>query len=341
MNESNIKRWEDWNSRQSLKFDAKKTDIISYLHKTHVGGSDAGALLGVSKWNTAASIYDRMMSDEIENGEDNFVFARGHACEGFVGQQAGKLLHMKVTPGALYTDLPVRPWSIGQVDAFIGEDKIPLEIKVATFNVATDDGKTWGRGSVINENGEIAKEDDLIPPEYFLQCQKQMYFTHKEYMYLAAWLTFENRVRIYVIHRDPELIQKIIKAEDDFIFNNVLAGVRPDETSPAEDAQETHDKSKVYEADEAFSNLVHEYNELNHKTKELKERMEDIKTSLAHSMNDCGTAVNKDGKKLLSITEVKTQRFDSKKFSAEHADLYGQYLKETFGGFRFTFAKEA
>ena len=50
-------------------------------------------------------------------------------------------------------------------------------------------------------------------------------------------------------------------------------------------------------------------------------------------------ALNGDKEKLLSLTQIKTQRFDSKKFANEHADLYGNYLKES-SNVRFNFSKK-
>lgn len=336
-----VKQWEEWsNARHSvIVLGNRHADAISVLHKTHLGGSETAALMNLSKWHTACDIYDRMQTNEVED-VDNFVFARGHACEQFVAEQAGKILKMHVSDGSIFFDKPSRPWSISQVDRFIGDAMIPLEIKVATVNTTTDDGKAWGRGCQINDFGQIMKEDDLIPVDYFLQCQKQMYFTDKQWMYLAAWLTFENKIRIFLIHRDEEIIKRIVEVEDDFMFNHVIPKVRPQEVVPVASTQ-AFDKTEVYTADAKFEALCKEYNSLSSEIKDLKERTEQIKKKLSDQMDHCGIAVNADGKKLLTITEVKTQTFDKKKFANEHAELYGLYLKEGFGGFRFTFAKEA
>lgn len=336
LDENLYKVWKDWakNQKETLgkKFLNPRGEVafnleIPYLHLTHLGGSSVGALMQVSKWETLADVYDKMTGAiDTSVPVHNFAFDRGHFCETFIYQQAGLLLHDTILSGDIYFDKD-RPWSMAQVDA-LTSDNTPVECKCVSFNNITEDGKEWGAGCVINNNGEIIKEDDLVPVSYYLQCQKQMALTDKKKMFLAAWLTFETRIRIYVIHRDDDVVQAIKDAEDRFLFGNVISKIRPDVVVRGENIKDI-DADKTVIADDNLLNLLDRYQEVNRDLKDLKIEADALKKRIEDGMGNAQFLRNKDGKKLATRTPVTTMRFNSTKFKDEHADLYGQYLTET------------
>lgn len=339
------KIWKKWSQEQSEKFMSRFCENgyvrlgkkIPWMHMTRIGGTACSAILGVNKWKTATQLYDEMTGViDTSVDVDNFVFARGQACEGFVAQQAGKLLGKDVVFGDMFFD-PERPWSMAQVDAQVKEDGTPVECKCVSFNNVTEDGKEWGKGCVFGDAGVIVKEDDLIPVAYFMQCQKQLALTEKPFMYLAAWLTFENRVRLYVIHRNDEMIKQIKDAEDDFLFNHVIAGVRP----PVVEAQppvEVEAGKAIEETDELRA-LVKDYREVRSEIDERKSTLEDLRQKIERLMGDASLVKDASGRKVVSRTSYTTTRFNSTSFKKDHADLYGQYLSES-KSMRFTVTNE-
>ncbi len=331
-----IVAYNEWAKEQKRKFGGAfsddygmvKTELcIPYLHLTHIGGSTVPAIMGVSKWETAAQVYDKM-TGAIDTSivPDNFVFERGHACEPFIREQAGKLLKLEPDVGdTLYDN--ARPWSMAQIDSYMGAGRIPCEIKCVSFNNATTDGKEWGNGCVINDNGEIIKYDDLVPVAYYIQCQKQMYLTKWKYMFLAAWLTFESRIRIYVINRDEDVINQIIDAEDNFMFNNVIAGVRPAEVEIKEEADVV--KGKTMATTDRLDDLLAKYHDLEQEVAPKKKELDAIKEQISELMADANVLVDENGNKLVTKTNVSTSRFNSTKFKNDNAELYAQYLTTT------------
>lgn len=345
IDEAKLKLYYDWAREQKRKLTGAFSDdngelkqelIIPYLHLTHIGGSTVPAIMGVSKWETAAQVYDKM-TGAIDTSvvPDNFVFERGHACEPFIREQAGKLLKLEPEVGNVLYD-PDRPYSMTQIDSYMGAGHIPCEIKCVSFNNATSDGKEWGNGCVINDNGEIIKEDDLVPVAYYIQCQKQMYMTKWKYMFLAAWLTFENRIRIYVINRDDDVIKQIIDAEDNFLFNNVIAGVRPAEVEIKEDVDVV--KGKAMTTTARLDELLAKYHELEQEVSPKKKELDVIKDQISELMADANVLVDENGNKLVTKSTVASSRFNTTKFKNDNAELYAQYLT-TSNSVRLTIKK--
>ena len=326
-----------WLKEQQATFDPKFRNenghinpdvLIAYTHMFHLGGSSVGALMGVSKWQSACDVYDKMTGAiDTTVPVHNFIFDRGHHCESFIWWQASLLLKKEITWGETFIDED-RPWSMAQVDALTIADKRPVECKCVSFNNATEDGKEWGRGCVINDNGEIIKEDDLVPVEYFLQCQKQLLVTGKDWMYLAAWLTFETHLRIYVIHRDDKLIEQIKQAEDDFMFNHVIPKVRPEEIAK-EKSEENISEDETAIASDRVLDFIRAYRSLSKELKELKEQQDAVKKHIEDAMGTAHRLFDKDGNKLATRSLVTTSRFNSTKFKNEHGDMYAQYLTES------------
>lgn len=324
-----------WANEQEKKLASKyfnedgtlKPDMqIPYLHTAHIGGSVVPALMGVSKWETAAQVYDKMTGViDTSVPVHNFVFDRGHWAEPFIRDQVSKLLKQPVFEGSVLFDED-RIWSLAQIDSLVGEECIPCEIKCVSFNNSTEDGKEWGKGCVVNDNGEIVQEDDLIPVAYYIQCQKQMLVSSHEVMYLAAWLTFENRIRLYVIHADHEMQVKIMEVEDGFMFNNVIAGVRPKEVEYAE-TEVVADKTIT--TTERLDELLERYHELDAEVAPQKKELDALKEQISELMGDAAVLVDRDGKKLVTKTNVTSSRFNSTKLKNENAELYAQYLTTT------------
>lgn len=313
--------------------------LIPYMHLTHIGGSTVSALMGVNKWKSASDVYDEMTgAKDTSKQEHSFILERGHACEKFIWQQASQLLHEDIHEGNIMVS-DDRPWSMCQFDALTA-DGTPVECKCVSFNYEGEDGKEWGNGSLINDNGEIVQEDDLIPVSYFIQCQKQLDFSQKDVMYLAAWLTFETKIRIFVIHRDEEMIKKIREVEDDFIENNILAGKRPEDiVSEEKSTSFTEGKSEV--ATQYTIDLVHQYNERNAQLKELQATVDELKKQVEAQLHDDVSAlVTAEGKSVVKRSTYTTKRFDSKRFMNELPETYSKYVTESSPIVRLTISKK-
>ena len=328
MNKEEIyKVWKEKQSHKALDFflddnnQIPEADQIAYIHTMSIGGSMDASLLGLSKWRNINDLYDSFFN--FKKSEGKFVFDRGHVFEQFVAEQFEKVTHKKVCDGITVDGAKYKaPWSFAQIDRTL-EDGTPLEIKVATFNSEDEDGKEWGTGCKLNEHGDLLIVDDCIPKAYYCQCQKQMWLTGKEAMFLACWLTSEVHIRIYLIKRNDEFIRMIRDAEEDFLFNHVIPAI-PYENEGA--LVDEYEEDAVFGDEDALS-YVDELQEINAYLSQLKKRKDEIVSILKNKLGEHEVCVDKDGKKLYSLTRFLTHRFDVDGLLNDHPEMKYYYRK--------------
>lgn len=303
----------------------KNPKCVPFTHMLSIGGSSDAALLNVSRYQTALDVYNAMINPACET--KSFLFDLGHYMEAFIAQQFKELTGYEVQDGDTLYDHD-RAWSLAQVDKFTitkAGEFLPLEIKTSTYNHIQDDGaRLWGDGCEF-QNGEIIKNDDLIPTDYFIQCQKQLYITKSEHMFLSVWIRNENKIRIFHIVKDEQIINRIIKAEDDFIFNHVIPEIPP--VIETLEIQAKNDKDII--ASDDLLACWKRYKTLSDKKKALETEMKEAGELIKKSMGDYENALDSTGKRLFHIITSKIRRLDSTELKKSAPDLYEKYLKET------------
>ena len=172
-----------------------------------IGGSDAGAVVGLNKYRNAFDVY----ADKLgitEPVPDNEAMRQGRDLEEYVAQrfceETGKKVRRR-NAMIINTDYP---FARANVDRMIVSENAGLECKTA--NVLS---------LQRYKNGEY-------PSEYYCQCMHYMAVTGAERWYLAV-LVFGTEFKIFTIDRDEEEIQALMQAEKLFWENNVLAKEPP------------------------------------------------------------------------------------------------------------------
>lgn len=311
---------------------------IPASHKMAITGTMAPVLLGLSPWKTKQELYNEIVNieDPEIDEEKRFTFELGHNCESMIAKEFAKYSHIQVREGKTDRDL-TRLWSMAQID-FLTIDGCPLEIKTASHA----DG--WGTGCLFNEKGDVYRVDSKIPAYYNAQIQKQMQVARRDQAWCAVWLTFERGIRIFKIERDEELIQKIIDAEDDFLFNHVIPEVPYEEAPEPLKTVPPEQKENACFASVEFEELLKRYRELKAPylsvPAKVKKEMGEIQAKLKAFMAGAKYAINADGKELCHFTEsIGKPYFDQEAFSNEHPDLYAQYMRDGKKTTKFFLAK--
>lgn len=321
--------------------------VIPFMHRLYVGGSMTPAIMGVSKWSDIVTEWKKMVG-EIDNttidDDKRFLFAKGHVMEEPIAQLFSYITKIPHTEGQSLTDVE-RPWAYVQVDKFTEQGE-PLEIKTAFSNREEDGEKVWGKGCTFNGRGEMLTEDDTIPVEYMIQVQKQISFVDEcRSGWLCALIGNEVKPRIYRIHRNQELIDKINKADEDFMFKYVIPHIEP--TMPKEEkevAQElTKKDDKTLFADKEVALVIDEIKEIKASITKLKEQEETLTKYLESvfekQLDGEGVICDTEGNTLVTRKSYETNRFNSAKFKNDNAELYKEYLTTT-NSYRLTLAKE-
>lgn len=186
--------------------EAQIADRVNYI-----GGSDAAAVLGLSRWATPLGIWaEKTGTVKREDIGDQLPVIVGTELERLVIKLFCDKTGKKVEQGT--PDMVTHPkhdFIRANPDAIIIGEDAGLEAKTASGWKA----KEW--------------EGADVPPEYTLQCLHNMMVTGKKKWYLACLIGGNQDFRWIPVLRDEKIIAKMLKREVDFWKNYVAPKVMP------------------------------------------------------------------------------------------------------------------
>jgi putative phage-type endonuclease len=304
------------------------------MRRTGLGGSDIGAILGLSPYRTPVDVWAEKTGRSP--GQDETLQMRfGTYAEEFVSREYTVKTGNEVQRFTSMLRHPVAP-VLGNVDRLV----IPKGAKIASHKqeIRTDLGlecKTANAFAAFNSDDWGEEGTDQIPPSYLVQCATYMALTGCSLWDLAV-LFGNQEVRIYNLKRDAELEGEIIARASEWWDRHIVADVAPEPTCDS-------DIKRLYPSDNGASV------DANPKTLELIARAVELKTQIAAlevelegdkkagSIGVIGSLKGYMGEAqrlVLGADELITwktskpaQRFDSKAFQIAHPALYPQFLK--------------
>lgn len=324
-----LKKYQAFVNEQVREYQYYGQDNIAFRKKFTLGGSDAGIVLEVDPYTSRQMRMDRMLGKMEEQG-DSFIFRRGHANEEFVADEFTRITDRSVIAGEKIV-LPDMPWIECHTDRTVVEadfSTVPLEIKTISRNRKFNESEfQWGKGCKFNDNGELLIEDDTIPAHYMAQCQLYMFAAKAKYMYLAADILSDNNgIRIYKLHLDMDIVNRILAAMEDFM-EHVLEG-KDFPASVATDAVPLAGKDDMAIANTEFENMIASYKAIDAEMAELKEAKDDLSLKIKSMIGDHSGAVNSLGKTLCTLTFSTRKTFDTKSLLNDHPE-FSSYYKES------------
>lgn len=281
------------------------------LRQRGLGGSDAAAALGFSKWRSPMDVFLSKTTD-IEEQEDNEAMRQGRDFEDYVAKRFTEVTGKKVRRDNRMLFHPDYDFLLADVDrVVVGEDAI-LECKTAS-PYAKD---RWADGQ--------------IPLEYEFQCHHYMLVTGASKAYIAC-LIFGQDFIVREIERDEELIEELMAREIEFWREYVAKNEppTPDGSTAYSDSLKKRFKGGIEDSIDldveryAFDDYL--------QRKELIKRLEiqneqfeqEIKLRLGD--HDYG----KNEFLYVSYKPSTSMRLDSKRIKKEAPELYEKYGKES------------
>jgi len=280
--------------------------------KRGIGGSDAAAALGLSRWKSPLRLYLEKIG-EIEEEPDNEAMYWGRVLEDVVvkafeertGKKTRRVNHMLIHPQ--------HSFMLANIDRRIVGEKALLEVKTTA---------QW--------NEEEWKGDEM-PQEYIIQGQHYLAVTGYDKAYFAV-LVGGRKLLIKELPRDEELIEMIIEGEKRF-WEHVEKRIPP-ELDGSPDAEKilnylypVAQEGTTIELPPTAENLVEEIRLLSQQIKELETLKKEKENKLKEMIGEAEKAYV--GNYVITWKNVVSMRFDTKKFKKDHPDLYAQYAKET------------
>lgn len=169
--------------------------VAAQMHdrRTFIGGSDAGAILGLSPWSTPYQVWLEKTGDaKPTDAKKEKIFRRGKKLEPYVLEMLRD--EKGITARSVNTRAfdPEFPFMSCEIDA-ISEDDLEIEIK--TVHPAR--AREWGE-----------EDTDEIPPHYTAQAIHGLMVTGRPARMVAALIGADD-LRVYRVERHEDTIQKL------------------------------------------------------------------------------------------------------------------------------------
>lgn len=290
----------------TLKLDKK--EWLQY-RKQGIGGSDAGAICGLNPYRTAMQVYFDKTSEEIEEF-DNEAMRQGRELEDYVAKRFSEATGKKVRRANAMFYNETHPFMLADVDRMIVGENAGLECKTASPYMA----EKW--------------KDGKIPISYQIQCCHYMTVCNADAWYMAVVILGQG-FQYYKLERDEELIEDLIRVEQDFWENHVLK-----HQMPAPDGSKTADSviAEYYKESAGETIPLTGFDEKLKRRQELTEiigkmdtEKKQIEQELKLYLGEAEIAENEQYR--VSWKSVLSSRLDEKRLKEEQPEIYEKYKK--------------
>jgi putative phage-type endonuclease len=197
-----------------------------------LGGSDIGAILGLSQYRTPVDIWMEKTGRAAAQ-EETLQMRFGVYAEEFVAREYSARTGLAVQRYKAMLHHPSAPL-LGNVDRLV----VPAGAKVASHKqkIRTDKGlecKTASAFASFDADEWGPEGTDLVPASYLVQCATYMALTGCALWDLAV-LFGNQEVRIYGLKRDADLEDEILSRAAEWWERHVVADVAPEPTCIAD-----------------------------------------------------------------------------------------------------------
>lgn len=253
------------------------------LRRTGIGGSDAGAIMGVSPYKGAFTVWADKQG-KLPPLEDNEAMRQGRDLEDYVARRFAEAIGLRVRHEYSMLRSVEHPCMLADIDRRIIGERAGLECK-------TSRDITMAR----YRNGEY-------PMEYYCQCLHYLAVTGWDCWYLAV-LVYGTDLLIYKICRGEVLddIEALIKAEEAFWQNHMVLDQPPapdalDSTAAALGSVYPHEDGTTVcadqDADQALTDLAALKAQKRALDRQITERENQIKAAMGEAEVLAGTSVS-------------------------------------------------
>ncbi len=284
------------------------------LRKTGVGGSDAGAVVGLSPYESPYTIYHEKLS-LIEPFAGNDKTRLGNDLEEYVAKRFEEETGKKVRRLNAMLRSTERPYMLADVDRMVVGEDAGLECKTTA-------------------NFEGYKFDEGEYPAYWAcQCYHYMSVTGAKRWYLCVLDLSSGKLSIITIERDEGEIKALEEMEKAFWFENVERKICP--APSGNDKCDDIIAEKYPTADEnaptldlmGYSKELERLAVLKAEIKPLEDEKKAIEQTLKEALGN--SSAGEYGLYKVSYKNTVSTRLDTKRLKAEMPDIYEDYAVES------------
>ena len=255
-------------------------DRIEFLtaRRAGIGGSDIGAIMGLSKWKSPVDVWlDKTgrVEPDLEMSEAAYF---GVELESFVAAEYSKRSGNKVQRVNQIIKHPQHAWMLANIDRAVVADGSRARLD--------KDGNLTGIKGLLEcktASAYLEREwsDESAPLAYVAQCQWYMAITGAEWCDLAVLIGGQKYV-CHRIERDESLIDAVIEAGRQFWFSNVIADIPPTPRTPEETLAlfPTNSSDDLVLASDDIMHALEAYQLLKQKAKGVDDEMAAVKAAI-------------------------------------------------------------
>jgi putative phage-type endonuclease len=307
---------------------------FTHNRTSFLGGSDIGAILGVSKFCSAMDVWLEKTGKKVDT-KDSFALRFGSFAESFIVDEYALLTGERLVSCSQGLVHPKHSFCVGHIDRFVLEKKeLPLFTEDGALNAKKLlECKTANHYSQADW-GEPGT--DAIPLPYLCQCLWYLSITNLSEIDVAVLLGGSD-LRIYTITRDLELESLLFEKAAFFWTEHVQKDIPPKPQSIA-DCQalfQRGNSGKTLEASSEALELIRKLKALEAQAQVEVEQIDAIKLALMENMADA-EVLTYLGKPIITWKAPKpSYRIDTKRLSLEHPELIKAYQNPVMNTRRF------
>ena len=303
-----------------------------------IGGSEIGAIAGLSKYESPYSIWARKVHN-VNAFDGNEATDLGHLLEPSVALAYAREFHAAVVEWPVILRSKVHTFLSANVDRFIVEpsDQFPA----GEVTVWKSETPPPGIICLLEcKTGALASPGS--PSDWFTDVGIPMGYSCQGYWYLAATgfdqieyacLLGGHGMQYRTQYRDDDIIDDLLTIAERFWNDHVLTGVPPevDGSNSTEDAQKAlypqSVENKTVEGGAELAFLLAELKEAKAATSAAEDYQKGVRAKIVDIIGDAEIATV-DGQVVATFKTGKEREFFADKiFKESHPDLYREFLR--------------
>lgn len=315
------------------------------VRRRGIGGSDAGAIMGLNKYSSPLVVYYDKKG--LRQFDGNMATQRGSRFEPVIRKWTLETLEVVGDKTAELETAPVvffsneYPYMLANLDGLINlkTDTVTLQGNTVT-GLGGHEIKTSKMGDGFG--------DSEIPDSYYCQVQHYMAVTGLKWFILTAYIMGRDELKHYAVMRDDEFIARLLQKESDFWNDNILQNKIPEPQGLECEGDILDDLLKSRAGDLTLAgdivDLLNRERELNAHIKKLENDDAALKNELKVKLLETAGAVDINGAGSIKavVGDYKISYAMSKKVTADSdalkkAGLFEKYSKTSeFATLRIT-----
>ena len=293
------------------------------MHQQGIGGSEAAAAVGLSKWQSPLELYlDKVEPKDQPDEAPSEAAHFGTVLESVVADEYSRRTGNKVRRKSAAAVAVNHAFMFAHLDREVLKqpERTILECKTAGQYMDSEWGEDWS---------------DEYPDHYRIQVHHQMICANAKRAHLAVLIGGRD-FRIYDVERDEELCEALIQREGEF-WQRVIDRDPPSPRSLS-DMLLLWPQDMVPQAlvDDEHRAKVLELAKIKAVAKELKTQSDELADDIRRYMEDASLLVDEEGTVLASWKKSKdSQTFNQTRLKEELPMIWQEYMEPKKGSRKF------